>query len=78
MLELEIRKRTCSMALLTSGSFWSMDGCTTRSTCGEAGASHRAGEGPGDTRRYNSVPCLECRLCLLSLALPKDACESGA
>lgn len=36
VLELEMRKRTCSMALLTSGSFWSMDGCTTRSTCRES------------------------------------------
>lgn len=37
VLELEIRKRTCSMALLTRGSFWSMEGCTTRSTCGNSG-----------------------------------------
>lgn len=36
VLELEIRKRTCSIALLTRGSFWSIDGCTTRSTYGKS------------------------------------------
>lgn len=47
VLELEIRKRTCSMALLTRGSFWSMDGCTTRSTCRDG---QRARGLPDDTR----------------------------
>lgn len=56
VLELEILKRTCSMALLTRGSFWSMDGCTTRSTCREGAVFQRAGEELWGAELHNLAP----------------------
>lgn len=57
------------MALLTRGSFWSMDGCTTRSTCRDSSVPE-ARAGAEGTQLHPQLPA-EHWLHLLSLTFPE-------